>query len=607
MCIDNPDHVVERLEATILGHLNYCMPQRVVSMSSRDPSWMSPLVKSLLKKKAKVSINNNQRLEHINNRISQIISDNKKHLLVTPTGSCKWCKEVNFRTQRLSTPSVTLKNERLEQLNDYFGSLCTDDSYIEPLPVTVDHSMQIPDVSEKQVWQVLRGLKRTAVGPDNIPYWIWKDLADVFTPVICKLWNLCFITQSWPKSWKRANINPLNKVDLPTENNDYRGINITPVIARAFEKVIYKYHVKDIMEANLSPSQHAYRDGGNSTNALLAIQHTVYNYLDQPGCRAVRLFAMDFSKAFDSVKHHLLAEKLKILPLNPYMINLYLDFLKHRQQRVVYNKFIGNWKEINKGTIQGSVSGPYLFNIFLNDLEIEIGLIPVLHKYADDSTIIAPVWENKDCSSELVTQFFDWSNNNCMTCNPSKRKELIFIKRGTVQNFVEVAGIPQADKLVLLGVTFQSNTRFSIHVKDKLIKANKSLYVLRKLREDGYKQPEIDYMFNSIVMPNIRYGLSVYGAADAELTTVQCFLDRCKKRRYTSQEINIREIMKDQDRKIYLKVKGMETHPLFRMLPKKKETKYQLRNMSTCKPKIKTERFMNCFANRLNFRLNLVD
>ncbi len=75
MCNDNPDHVVERLEAIILGHLNYCVPQRVVSMSSRDPSWMSPLVKSLLKNKAKVSINNNQRLEHINNRISQIISD----------------------------------------------------------------------------------------------------------------------------------------------------------------------------------------------------------------------------------------------------------------------------------------------------------------------------------------------------------------------------------------------------------------------------------------------------------------------------------------------------------------------------------------------------
>jgi hypothetical protein len=377
------------------------------------------------------------------------------------------------------------------------------------------------------------------------------------------------------------------------------------VIAHAFEKVIYKYHARDIVEANLNQSQHVYRNGSNSTDALLAIQHTVYNYLDQLEYNAVRLFAMDFSKAFDSVKHHLLAEKLNNLPLNAYIINLYLDFLKHRQQRVVYNNFVGIRKEINKGTIQGSVSGPYLFNIFLNDLEIEIGLIPALHKYADDSTIIAPVWRGIDCSHELVAQFFDWSNNNCMTCNPSKCKELAFVKRGTIQKFVEIVGIPQVNKLVILGVTFQSNTRFIIHVKDKLIKANKSLYVLRTLRGDGYKQPEIDYMFNSIVTPNILYWLSVYGAANAELTTVQCFLDRCKKRRYTLQEVNIREILKNQDRKIYLKVKSMEMHLLFRMLPKKKETKYQLRNMSTCKAKINTERFMNSFANHLNFKLNL--
>jgi hypothetical protein len=118
---------------------------------------------------------------------------------------------------------------------------------------------------------------------------------------MCLKWNLCFNTQSWPRSWKRANVNPLNKFDLPIEDNDYRGINITSVIARAFEKVIYKYHARDIVETNLNPSQHADRNGGNSTDALLAIQHTVYNYLDQSACKAVRLFAMDFSKAFDSV------------------------------------------------------------------------------------------------------------------------------------------------------------------------------------------------------------------------------------------------------------------------------------------------------------------
>ena len=111
---------------------------------------------------------------------------------------------------------------------------------------------------------------------------------------------------------------------------------------------------------------------------------------------------MDFSKAFDSVKHSLLYEKLKNLPLDPYVINLYFDFVKHRQQRVVHNTFSGLWKEVNQGTTQGSVSGPYLFNIFLNDLEVKNGTTTCLYKYADDSTIIAPVWRDTDCSNELV-------------------------------------------------------------------------------------------------------------------------------------------------------------------------------------------------------------
>ena len=177
-------------------------------------------------------------------------------------------------------------------------------------------------------------------------------------------------------------------VNLPTFS---RGISSTPVIARALEKAIYRNHAKDIAEQNLNSSQFAYRDRGNCTDASLVIQHTVYNYLDQPNCKALRLFTMDLSKAFDSVKHPLLSRKLKKLPLNPYVINLYLDFLKHRLQRVVHNTLSGQWKEVNQGTTQGSVSGPYLFNIFLNDFEIKNGSTTCLHKYGDDSTIIAPV------------------------------------------------------------------------------------------------------------------------------------------------------------------------------------------------------------------------
>lgn len=88
---------------------------------------------------------------------------------------------------------------------------------------------------------------------------------------------------------------------------------------------------------------------------------------------AVRLFAVDFSKEFDCVKHNLLSQKLKKLPLNPYILNWYLIFLKGRNQRVKSYRFVGEWKGVDKGTTHGSVSGPHLFiNIFLNDFEVDL-------------------------------------------------------------------------------------------------------------------------------------------------------------------------------------------------------------------------------------------
>ena len=122
----------------------------------------------------------------------------------------------------------------------------------------------------------------------------------------------------------------------------------------------------------------------------------------------------------DTVKHELLANKLKKLPLNPYITNWYLNFLKDTKQRVCCNNFECDWKPVNQGTTQGSVSGPYLFNIFLNDLNITLGNHDALFKYADDSTIRAPVWKEVDYSDQLVSQCLDWTNTNGMSCNPSK-------------------------------------------------------------------------------------------------------------------------------------------------------------------------------------------
>ena len=112
--------------------------------------------------------------------------------------------------------------------------------------------------------------------------------------------------------------------------------------------------------------------------------------------------------------------------------------------------------------------------------------------------------------------------------------------------------------------------------------------VLRSLRKEGYSQNEIDYLFQALVMPNITYGLSVYGASNAELRSVQQFLDRYKKRGYTSKPIDVKLLLNEQDKRIFNKVRKLENRPLYEFLPKIRNTGYNLRTEHTSKPKINT-------------------
>ena len=134
-----------------------------------------------------------------------------------------------------------------------------------------------------------------------------------------------------------------------------------------------------------------------------------------------------------------------------------------------------------------------------------------------------------------MSQFLDWTNTNGMSCNPSKCKELTIKKRGNHDLYSFIRGmIPSCKEDEILGVTFKCDSKFSVHVKNKLIKANKSLHILRMLRKEGYNQSQIDLLFNTIVLPGINYALSVHTASESDITPVQCFLDRRSKRKYTT-------------------------------------------------------------------------
>ena len=178
-----------------------------------------------------------------------------------------------------------------------------------------------------------------------------------------------------------------------------------------------------------------------------------------------------------------------------------------------------------------------------------------------------------------------------MSRNPNTCKELVIKKKGNSTFCPVVRNIYTT----------------TCHSWFKPCKANKCLHVLRVCRKERYSQKEIDYLFYSIDLPNITYGLSVYGASVEEINVLQQFWDRCYKLRFISTQLNIRSLLQKQDKAIFKKVKQRDNHPLKVCLPQEKNNlTYNLWRKSCQRPKINTERYKNTFVNILIFKYNLL-
>ena len=126
--------------------------------------------------------------------------------------------------------------------------------------------------------------------------------------------------------------------------------------------------------------------------------------------------------------------------------------------------------------------------------------------------------------------------------------------------------------------------------------AHKCLYVIRCLRKEGYLQPDVGYVFRSIVLPKLTYGLPVYPSTIPELTTVQNFLQRCFKRKYISYQIDIYNVLEEVDRSLFKKISSMPRHPLYPSVPKTKESSARLRVPSSQLPRVNAQRFKSSFS-----------
>ena len=310
-------------------------------------------------------------------------------------------------------------------INTYFQIINTDDGYEAPTRLQIPAETRHPTVNECNVRKLLTNQKRTASGSDEFPYWLWPDYSHHFAPVITKIFNCSLKHQTVPFLWKLANVSPIPKESPLTECNKLRPDSLTNIIMRILECLVCKQELSPILKSAIGADQFAYQEGHNTTMALIKCQQFWLEHLDRDA-DFVRVFSFDFSKASGSDSHHVLCKMIASYDINPYIKNWIMSFLCDRQQRVVDRVFT-SFLSINGGVPKGTVLGPLLFSIMVNDIQPVISQT-LLIKYADDITASVPItigFNHTDSSHHEVTNIKRWADNNLMKLNMKKTFEMV--------------------------------------------------------------------------------------------------------------------------------------------------------------------------------------
>ena len=310
--------------------------------------------------------------------------------------------------------------------------------------------------------------------------------------------------------------------------------------------------------ADLKPAigmdQFAYKENCKTRMALIKCQHNWLGWLDGD-VDFVRVLSFDFSKAFDTVSHKIVCEKLKSINLNPYIINWIISFLGNRKQRVVVDGNITDFVDINRGVPQGTVLGPLLFSLMVNDIKL-VDSNNGISKYADDITISVPVRRNSDTVLAEVKNLENWEAKNRMSLNLSKTWEMLLHSRTTKPAPPQVPGIERKKWLKLWVISFHEDPcNWELYVDSLLSRAASRLYILRICTYYGYSKDQLSKLLDSLIMSLFLYGLEVWASAYQRkyLDRIDTFFRRAYRFGYTNKILIKNDFLKHKQGNVNVK------------------------------------------------------
>ena len=314
-------------------------------------------------------------------------------------------------------------------LNGYFATVFTQDSSdrIPNLPASIDiPSIDNIQVTPELVSKKIEDLKASnSCGPDNISSFILKTFKQELLTPLTDIYNKSLQSGVVPEDWRIGNVTPIFKKGSKGNPANYRPVSLTSVPCKLLESILKDEVVDHLFSNNLlKDSQHGFMKGRSCTTNLLEFFHTAVDNLDAGN--PMDIIYLDFAKAFDKVPTKKLLAKLKSMNINGNILNWISSWLRDWKQRVVLNGEASTWIEVLSGVPQGSVLGPLLFLIFINDIDDAAKYINILRKFADDTKLGHKVITAADC--EIVQTQLDslcsWATTWGMEFNVSKCKVL---------------------------------------------------------------------------------------------------------------------------------------------------------------------------------------
>ena len=414
----------------------------------------------------------------------------------------------NIVEQTTGTPPIQIPISENSDLIDDILNYYKDHKSIRAIEnMNIDQVFKIPFATEQDISDIIKNLNTSkANGIDNISAKLVKSAAEIISAPLCIILNHCIKKGKFPNNMKIARITPLYKKGTRLEKECYRPVSVLPCFSKIFERYILNAmlsHANSILSDKIS----AYRQGYSCQHVLLKLTDEWRRYLDKN--LIVGAVLMDLSKAFDCLPHELLIAKLAAYGFDKNTLNFFHSYLKERKQAVSINGNLSNFMEILAGVPQGSILGPVLFNIFLNDMMF-IFEKTCINNFADDNTLSTFANSTEQLVFDLEEdsgRAIDWFKNNHMIANPEKFKAIIINRnRNEAGIMLKINGdtIQSLKEVNLLGITIDNKLSFSIQIEHLCKSAAKLLNSIKRLQRN-FDQNTKCLMAKSFVMSQFNY------------------------------------------------------------------------------------------------------